>query len=321
MPLRAWWCCCATDAVVVDTRSPPEAITIVERPSLASTPLVFMDAVENESDLPTSLVDLKRMSSADDVFYDAELAPPSEDEQKDSVKLPLRTPRLVAFEEEKKTPEKEEEWDSRVLHEYEDKDLLAHEYRDGSISTSGRHRRRMNPDEMGFPGYLKPDQLKALQVLREAIKRKGKHSIYYEMMYAYIDLEPEPYALCRYLRLYHFNVKKVFQHMDKSADLWTEARKHDFYPTIADAVHAPASVLLTQFPSLYYGLSKKGYPCCYFNAGALSAEGIECVTDASNLANFIWHTMMHYMKKNKFPEAKKRHPDFIRYVNKLLNRV
>jgi hypothetical protein len=252
------------------------------------------------------------MSSADEVFYDADQAPfQEEEEERTGKKSSLRTPRFVAFEEEKKTAE-EEEWDDKVFQDYEDKDLLAPEYRDGSVSTSGRHRRRMDPSEMGFPGFLKPDQLKALQELREAIKKKGKHSIYHEMVYAYIDLEPEPYALSRYLRLYHFNVKKVFQHMDKSADLWTEARKHNFYPTISDAVHAPASVLLTQFPSLYYGLSKKGFPCCYFNAGALSAEGIECVTDPANLANFIWHTMMHYMKKDKFPEAKKKHPEFMR---------
>ena len=74
------------------------------------------------------------------------------------------------------------------------------------------------------------------------------------------------------------------------------------------------SVLLAQFPSLYYGLSKQGYPVCYFNAGRISVEGVECVTDPELLGNVIWHYMMHDLKYRKFPEAKKRRPGFKRYV-------
>eukprot|EP00977_Amphora_coffeiformis_P005994 scaffold1276_cov162-Amphora_coffeaeformis.AAC.14 len=199
-----------------------------------------------------------------------------------------------------------------------DEALLAPEYRtDGSTSTYRRRKRHHNtPDEMGFPGFLKPDQLQAYRQLRDELRRHPPDSIYHQMVYNYIDLEPESYALCRYLRLYYFHVKKVFHHMDHHAARWKQAATRDFYPNVQDAVGAPLSVLLTQFPSLYYGLSKQGYPCCYFSAGTLSVEGIECVTEPDNLANVIWHNMMHDMKYNKFPEAKKRHPDFKRYVEK-----
>lgn len=165
----------------------------------------------------------------------------------------------------------------------------------------------------GFPGHLTPAQLKAYQQFRAELKeRRASTSVYQEMVENYSALEPESYELCRYLRSQNFNVKKVFAYMDHHAPRWKEAATQDFYPNVEDAVGAPLSVLLTQFPSLYYGFSKQGYPCCYFNAGGLSVEGIECITDCDRLANLIWYNMMHDLKYNKFPEAKQRHPDFVR---------
>ena len=103
--------------------------------------------------------------------------------------------------------------------------------------------------------------------------------------------------------------------MDKYAESWQEAAVDDFYPDVSQAVGAPLSVLLTQFPSLYYGLSRGGYPCCYFNAGKLSVEGIECFTDCDKLPRVIWYTMMHDLKYQKFPAAQRRNPQFQRCVN------
>ena len=296
-----WLCrCCAADtAVVVDTRKAARRLSHASSvPSLA-----YMDAVQNVQDLEDPIA-LSRQGSGNERFFDAMEAASDQGSthELETRKASNRTETTAASSTALEATD----------NDYSDEALLAPEYRtDGSTSTHRRHRRQ-NPDEMGFPGYLKPDQLKAYRQLRDELRRHPSDSIYHEMVYYYSDLEPESYALCRYLRLYNFNVKKVIHHMDHHAARWKEAGTHDFYPNMFEAVGAPLSVLLTQFPSLYYGLSKKGYPCCYFNAGALSVEGVECVTEPDNLANVIWHNMMHDMKYNKFPEAKKRHADFKR---------
>jgi hypothetical protein len=188
-----------------------------------------------------------------------------------------------------------------------DESLLGSSYR---IKAGGRCRRRLIA-QPGFPGSLTPSQLKAYQQFRSELEERG--GIYKEMVYNYSDLEPEPYALCRYLRFCNFNVGKCFAYMDKHVERWNEAKKHDFYPDVSAAVGAPLSVLLTQFPSLYLGFAREGYPCCYFNSGTLSVEGMECVTDLDLVPNFIWYTMMHDMKR-KFREVQEKDPSFVRYV-------
>jgi hypothetical protein len=227
-----------------------------------------------------------------------------------------------------------------TLDEY----LLAPAYR------TTRHRRRPSSlrksDEWGFPGSLTTDQLKAYQRFREELHRRG--GVYTEMVYNYKGLEPEPYALCRYLRYCNFHVDRIFAYMDQHTNRWNAAKGHDFYPNIYEAVGAPLSVLLTQFPSLYMGYAKDGYPCCYFDSGGLSLEGVECVTDLERIPNYIWvsflcrmevslqikkfslntdfplsyprlhirclqNTMMWEMKK-KWEKAQAKHPGFVRYV-------
>jgi len=293
--------------------------------------LAYMDAVQDVKELEEGdrrIAVLTRQGSNNtnnDRFFDAKEEELGSDDELKSYEPPRKASNRTATTASSSTvasPSSPNKNNDDVNHG-NDEALLAPEYRtdESTTSTNKRHRKRhpghhhhYTPDEMGFPGFLRPDQLKSYQHLRDEIRQHPSNSIYHEMMYNYTDLEPESYALCRYLRQYNFHVKKVFHHMDRHAEQWKRAKTNDFYPNMSDAVGAPLSVLLTQFPSIYYGLSKRGYPCCYFNAGAISVEGIECVTDTENLANVIWHNMMHDMKYNKFPEAQKRHPGFKRYV-------
>lgn len=305
MPPRFCCCCAADAAVIADTGK--EARRLSQASSVQES-LAYMDAVQDFKDLEEPVA-LSRQGSGNERFFDAIQVVGSDQGSvvmnESSRKVSNRTETTtVSSTADLETPEDENNDD--------DEALLAPEYRtDGSMSTH-RRRRRHSPEERGFPGFLTKDQLKAYRQLRDELRRHPSDSIYHQMAYNYIDLEPESYALCRYLRLYNFNVKKVLHHMDSHAAKWKQAATHDFYPDVFDAVGAPLSVLLTQFPFLYYGLSKKGFPCCYFNAEALSVEGVECVTDCDHLANVIWHNMMYDLKYNKFPEAKKRHPDFNR---------
>jgi hypothetical protein len=175
----------------------------------------------------------------------------------------------------------------------EDEKLLASMYR--RIPDLGGSRRRVSvkSEEWGFPGSLDRRQLAAYQEFRAEIKRRG--GTYLEMIYCYKELESEPYAICRFLRYWYFNVSKTLKYMDEHIEAWEEAKKHDFYPD-AD-VGAPLSVLLTQFPSVYQGFAREGFPVCYFHSRNLSIEGIECVTDIERLPNFIWYTMMHDIRR------------------------
>lgn len=139
---------------------------------------------------------------------------------------------------------------------------------------------------------------------------KQRGGIYEEMVYCYKEIEPEPYALCRFLRWANFHPDKVFKYMDSHVERWEEAKKHNFYPD-ASVGAAPLSVLLTQFPSVYTGFAKEGFPVCYFHSSNLSVEGIDCVTDVENLPHFIWYTMLHEIKRI-YAEAKSRHPSLNR---------
>jgi len=178
-------------------------------------------------------------------------------------------------------------------------------------SSTGRNRRGVSvkSEEWGFPGSLTPRQLDAYQEFRAEVHRRG--GVYREMVYCYNEIEPEPYALCRFLRNANFNPNRAFKYMDEHVEDWQEAKKKNFYP---DAnVGCPLSVLLTQFPSLYAGFAKDGFPVCYFHSGSLSIEGIECVTDLDRLPYFIWYTMMHDIRKI-YAEAIARNPSLGRCV-------
>lgn len=188
----------------------------------------------------------------------------------------------------------------------EDESLLA------SLSTSGKRMRAVarSSEEWGFPGSLTHHQLACYQEFRSEVKRRG--GVYEEMVYCYKDIEPAPYALCRFLRWANFHVEKVFKYMDSHVKQWNEAKKHNFYPD-AGIAGAPLSVLLTQFPSVYTGFAKEGFPVCYFHSSNLSVEGIDCVTDVERLPNFIWYTMLHDIKRI-YVEAMTRQPTMKRFV-------
>ena len=317
MPPRLCCCCAADTAIITDTRKAAQ-----RRLSNASSiqSLAYMDAVQDvkefeEEDRKIAML-TRQGSSNTDRFFDAIEEDAGSDPGTSHEPRKASNPTATTATSSTTALPSSRLQDAIVEDDdfSNDEALLAPEYRtDGSTSTN-RRRKRHTPDEKGFPGFLTPTQLKAYRQLRDELRQQSSDSIYHQMVYNYSELEPESYALCRYLRMYNFHVKRVWHHMDHHADRWKQAATHDFYPTVFDAVGAPLSVLLTQFPSLYYGLSKKGYPCCYFSAGPLSVEGIECVTEPDNLANFIWHNMMHDLKYNKFPQAKKRHPDLKRYV-------
>lgn len=84
-----------------------------------------------------------------------------------------------------------------------------------------------------------------------------------------------------------------------------------FFKDSDEAIGAPTSVLLTQFPSLYSGCAKSGVPINYFRAGRVSVDGIDCITDFEKLTDYSWHAIMHEFK-SQVAEAQKKNPDAVR---------
>lgn len=293
MVFRSLCCCTAatTEAVVVHPKHAETLSTTrreERRPSVSSSSaassigLAYLDAVEDDVTENGS-----KRGSMGDLFFDAEEALESEN-----------------FDFQVKY-EKDQSVNGQSLH---DEALLAPNLRDG-----GHRRARIEALDKGFPGSLTEHQLKAYQKFRSELQRRDQ--IYRDMVYAFSHVEPEAYALCRFLRFCNFHVEKTFHYMDRHTSKWEEAAKCDFYPDSQKAVGAPMSVLLTQFPSLYFGNARAGYPVCYFRAENLSEEGIECITNLDRLPNVIWFSVMNHLRHKMYPKAQEIDPSFVRYVS------
>uniref|UniRef100_A0A7S4ILK2 CRAL-TRIO domain-containing protein n=1 Tax=Odontella aurita TaxID=265563 RepID=A0A7S4ILK2_9STRA len=178
------------------------------------------------------------------------------------------------------------------------------------VVKEGLDKPRVNYNDRGYPGELTDVELDACLRFRSELNRRKTdgESRYREMVDALHGIEEESYALCRFLRARKFDVDAVFEMMSESLDVWREASEHNFYPEPDEAIGAPMSVLLTQYPILYSGVAKNGSGVNYFRCGQVKVEGIDCVTNFENLVNMVWHNAMH-----KFPseiaKVQARDPD------------
>lgn len=290
--------CCKADAVIVDAHDATRSVKANE----ASSSLKSKDEDKRqESSLASS-------SSRELYYFDAVMDVPEIEEEEEMIEM------RDFFDA---TSEKLKGELAVLLREdtVADDMLLESCYRDSASTIIASARCRggssvsVKSEEWGFPGSLNPRQLAAYQDFRSELQQRD--AVYREMVYCYKEIEPEPYALCRFLRWSNFHPGKTLKFMDGIVERWQQAKKHNFYP---DAnVGCPLSVLLTQFPSLYSGYAKEGFPVCYFHAGNLSIEGIECVTDLERLPCFIWYTMLHNIKRI-YAEAIARNPSLGRYA-------
>mmetsp|Transcript_19979 Transcript_19979/g.29446 ORF Transcript_19979/g.29446 Transcript_19979/m.29446 type:complete len:622 (+) Transcript_19979:190-2055(+) len=176
---------------------------------------------------------------------------------------------------------------------------------------------RVIVDEKGFPGNLTQKQLDACMEFRSELHKRSTSSaykdghLYPEMVGTFRDVEEEPYALCRFLRARDFNVEQVFDMMNEHLEIWKHAKESDYYPDIDAAMGCPLSIVLTQYPVLYSGNAKEGYPVCYFHAGRLTVQGIECITTLDSIPKMMWNTMV-YQVAGIFRDAAELNPDFVR---------
>lgn len=146
----------------------------------------------------------------------------------------------------------------------------------------------------GYPGHLTEKEFDACVKFRKQLRER--ESVYRDMVDAFSPVEDEAFAVCRFMRSRNFNLEEVFRMMDGYLDLWKEGKENNFFPDAEEAVGAPESVLLTQFPLLISGRAKNACPIAYFDASNIHLEGIECVTALERIPNYVWHVVMHKLK-------------------------
>jgi hypothetical protein len=162
----------------------------------------------------------------------------------------------------------------------------------------------------GYPGDLTQQEMETCLAFRQALKDQ-EDPTYKEMTEEFKDVEEEPYALCRFLRGRDFDMDASLEMMGESIPTWKEGKPHDFYPTIEGAVGCPAPVFLSLFPYFYSGVGKNGCPVAYLKAGALSVEGIECVTDLDKIQCYMWNAFK-YQFQNEVARAQANDPTAVR---------
>jgi len=147
----------------------------------------------------------------------------------------------------------------------------------------------------GYPGELTAEELEACKLFRRRLK--DKDPAYYGMVLALSPMEEEPYAICRFMRARNFQVDATIEMMDECIDLWKDAAKNNFYPTIEQAIGRDAAVFFTQFPGVRQGLAKNGTVPVYLQIGSMSVEGLECLVEIDVLCCYWWYTMKHNFTK------------------------
>lgn len=257
---------------------------------------VYFDAVQSQTMDDNGLAALREFenafrSSSNSVFFDAAedessalypYAPATGPDPHSPASVSIADPESLLGSREVDSAHNKQRWKSAKLHNT----LTIKEHLDEpGVNYHGR----------GYPGELTEEELSDCLRFRSELNRRKTdgESRYRQMVDAFHGVEEEAYALCRFLRARKFDVEAVFEMMEEGLDVWKEASEHNFFPDPDVAVGAPVSVLLTQYPMVYSGISKNGSAISYFQAGQLKVEGIDCVTDLENLTNMLWHNAMH----------------------------
>jgi len=100
--------------------------------------------------------------------------------------------------------------------------------------------------------------------------------------------------------------------VEEATECRADAREKKFYPNPDDALGCDSHLYLAQYPQLYTGASKNGFPIFISKPGALQVDGIECLTTIDGILKYHWHVMMHDYS-TRLLNYKKANPDFKRF--------
>ena len=178
-----------------------------------------------------------------------------------------------------------------------------------------QHGPKRNP---GYPGTLTVQELETTLEFRRMIKDKkvtDGETNYYDMVHVYDGIEPEAFALCRFMRARKFNIDGILELMDKNFKAWDFGKASDFYPRPILDKSLPTDhptwivpILKTQLPILNTGVGKNGSMVCYFKVEDVSVEALDCIVDMeSNMVPYFWY-LFYYAYRQRAIDAQQEHP-------------
>lgn len=125
--------------------------------------------------------------------------------------------------------------------------------------------------------------------------------------------EDEEYALCRWLRARKYDLAATIRMIEEATECRAEVKKHNFYPSLDVALGVESSLYKKEYPQLYYGSTKDGYPLFISQPGRMNIDAIELLTSKSGLINYHWHDMIHQFGKKLKASKELSNGKFLRY--------
>jgi hypothetical protein len=116
----------------------------------------------------------------------------------------------------------------------------------------------------------------------------------------------------RWLRARKYDLPATIKMLECAVQMRRSASKYDFYPDARKALHVEPSIFISQYPQIYCGQCKEGYPLFISKPGVLNVAGLECITTVKGILNFHWHAMVHDFGA-RLQAAKRENPNFQRF--------
>ena len=163
--------------------------------------------------------------------------------------------------------------------------------------------------ERGYPGQLDGRELMECQSFyREVTRRKGTIR---DIVFAYKNIEDEPYTICRFLRPTKFVAADMLARLEANKTLWEKAAKADFYQDLESAMGIPPSLFSRFYPFFYQGNAKNGCPVNYFKAGKIHVDGLLSMITMEQVSYNAWNVCKHVFP-SMVSKAQDKDPNFVR---------
>lgn len=164
--------------------------------------------------------------------------------------------------------------------------------------------------DWGFPGHLSAQEYAIFKRFQQEISRRDDE--FRRAIYCFGSEEEESFALCRWLRARKYDLAAVIKMVESAVQMRRAHSKHDFYPDAKKALGVEPSVYISQYPQLYCGHCKGGYPLFISKPGVLNVSGLECITTMEGVLRYHWHAMIHQFGEN-LRARKMSDPNFNRF--------
>jgi hypothetical protein len=174
--------------------------------------------------------------------------------------------------------------------------------KDGNMTTDSS-----STPKRGYPGELTPEELEACLDFRRRLKEHPRPELK-EMVAAYHPQEDEAFALCRFLRSRDFDPTAVISMLEgqNAADIWSEAKRQNFYADFDDVYGCPVPIFMSLFPVVVSGVAKNGATVFYFKTGEMNIDAIECIADLPELVPAVWD-LLHNKGRLSMERESKTH--------------